>query len=408
MTAITPEAERLIDLLAERQVSPAAWPNADWERLIALAQRHSLAPILYARLHERGVAPPPKTLEQLRRMYLVGVTRNVRLFQELGKILRALQSANVPVIPLKGACLAEAVYSNVALRPMGDVDLLVKPHDMAHALEVLRILGYSSKHTFDPIAEQAISQHMPPISKPGGLTVEMHWTIVPPTYSTRFNADDLEQLWSHASAATIGGVSVLMFSPVDLLLHVCLHASVHHRFDGVGLRTYLDMAQVTRRYGDAIDWEQFTARANRWGIANGVRLALQLAGEWTNAAIPASVLGALEATPLDDATLTWVRHKILNGNSLALQSNVARFAGAARVRHQLAALRDAVFPSRLALAHMYPAPADSWRILGYYPIRFKDLWVNYGRTLWHVARRNHRLMTDARHEMHLRTYLGWQ
>lgn len=407
MTAITPEAERLIDLLADRAGSTDAWTDEEWGRLIALARRHNLAPVLYSRLHERGLIAPPKATEQLRLMYLASAARNVRLFQELGQILRALQTANIPVIPLKGACLAEAVYGNVALRPMSDVDLLVKTHDMAQALDVMRTLGYSSKHAFDPIAEQAILQHMPSLSKPGGVTVEMHWTIVSPIYGGGFNADELEQLWSDAGPATIGGVSVLILSPADLLLHLCLHASVHHGFEGAGLRNYLDLAQVSRRYGDTIDWEQFTVRANRWGIANGVRLVLQLAGEWTRMAIPVSVLEALEATPLDDATLTWVRHKILNGHAVALTSNVACFVGAARWTHRLNALCDTVFPSHLQMAHMYPAPADSWRILAYYPVRFRDLWVHYGRTLWRVVRRDRTFIAEARQEARLQDYLGW-
>ena len=72
------------------------------------------------------------------------------------------------------------------------------------------------------------------------------------------------------------------------------------------------------------------------------------------------------------------------------------------------ALRDAVFPSRLAMAHMYPAAADSWRIVGYYPVRFKDLWVRYSRTLWAVVRRDQTFTAEAHQEARLRAYLGWQ
>jgi hypothetical protein len=249
---------------------------------------------------------------------------------------------------------------------------------------------------------------MPPLSKPGGLTVEMHWTIVPPKYGAGFNADDLEQLWAHAKPATIGGVSALTLSAADLLLHLCVHASVHHEFEGAGLRNYLDIAQVSRRYGDTIEWEQFTARANRWGIANGVRLALQLAEEWTRMAIPAAVLEALEATPLDDATANWVRHKILNGHAVALNSNLACVVGAARWTHKLGVLRSVLFPSRTEMAREYSVSAGGWRILGYYPVRLKDLWVRYRRTLWQVARRDRIFISEARQEAHLREYLDGQ
>ena len=44
MTTIGPEVERLLALLAEREVSADAWTEADWDRVIAVARQHDLAP----------------------------------------------------------------------------------------------------------------------------------------------------------------------------------------------------------------------------------------------------------------------------------------------------------------------------------------------------------------------------
>jgi hypothetical protein len=407
MTENNPDAERLIALLAARDVATETLNEAEWECLIALAQRHNVAPVLYARLKKRGITLPPAIAEQLRQNYLVSATRNLHLFQELGKILRALQAADIPVIPLKGACLAEAVYGNIALRPMGDVDLLVKPDDLAKALAVLCTLGYVAANPFEIESVRQVSNHMPPLSKRGGVTLEIHWTIVNPRNNVHFDDNDLDQVWSRAMPVKIGGGQVLMLSPMDLLWHLCLHASVHHRFDGAGLRNYLDIALVIQQYGDAMDWTQFTACANQWGIANGVRLALQLTEEWTGVVIPSPVLAALQTALLDDATIDWVRHKILNGSSLALKSDVARFEGKARIADKVAAIRDVLFPSRTVMASKYHALADSWRILFYYPVRFKDLWMRYSQAMWQLLRRDRTLTTEARQEARLREYLGW-
>jgi len=51
--------------------------------------------------------------------------RNKRILQELGEILALFQPHNIPVIVLKGACLAHTVYQNIGLRVMLDLDLLV-------------------------------------------------------------------------------------------------------------------------------------------------------------------------------------------------------------------------------------------------------------------------------------------
>ena len=415
MTAINPAAARLISLLAARDFATETLTEAEWESVIDLAQQHNVAPVLYARLKKRGIMPPPTIAEQLRQIYIAAATRNVLMFHELGRILRALQAANITVIPLKGACLAEAVYGNIGLRTMVDVDVLVKPDDFAKASRVLR--AYTSEHSLEMEGARRATRpvfrhdtqtyHMPHVSIPGGLTVDMHWTIVDPHNHVNFAENELEQLWLRATPVTIGGIEVLMLSPVDLLLHLCSHASVHHGFADAGLRNYLDVALVIHRYGDVIDWEQLTARANRWGIANGVRLVLQLAEEWTGVVIPASALSSLTTAPPDDATIAWVRHKIWSGCSFELQSDVPRFAGKVRLVDKLGVLRDVLFPSRVVMARMYHVPEESWRILCYYPLRCKDLWMRYRQVMWKLLCRDKKLTTEALQEARLREYLGW-
>jgi hypothetical protein len=409
VTESNPDAGRLIALLREagRAVAAETFGEADWQRIVELAQKQSVAPMLYARLQERSITPTPAAAQQLRDIYLASIIRNTRLLHEVGNIFRALQAADIPVIPLKGACLAEAVYGNLALRQIGDVDLLVKPADLTKAWAVLRTLGYAAAHPFEIESVRQESQHMPQLTKRSGVTLEMHWTIVNPRYNVHFDNNDLDQLWSRASPVKIDGVQVLMLSPMDLLLHLCLHASVQHRFDGIGLRGFWDMALVIRRYGHEIDWEQFARRVNQWGIANGVHLALQLTEEWTGVVIPAPVMRSLLPATPDDATIGWVKHKIWNETSLAVKSNVACIAGKERIADKLAALRDGLFPSRTSMASMYHAPANSWRILCYYPVRFKDLWMRYSQAMWQLLWRDKTLTTEARQEARLREHLGW-
>ncbi|MBI1802159.1 MAG: nucleotidyltransferase family protein [Chloroflexi bacterium] len=380
---------------------------AEWDAVVAQARRHQSAPLLHHHLKRLGVALPGAAADALRRAYLQNAARNLGLYQELGKLLRLLRANDIPVIPLKGALLAKALYENIALRQIGDVDLLVKPADLAKALDGLRTLGYAPGYSFETEVERDRNQHLPRLFKRGELALELHWTIVNPRSNSRFADRDLDQLWSRAVPAIIAGVQVLTLSPEDLLWHLCQHASVQHRFDGAGLRDYWDIALVIRRCGNEINWEQFARHVNQFGIANGVHLALQLTEEWTGVAIPAPVLAALKAAPLDDAIMDWVRHKVLNGTSMVLKSDVARFGGKTRFADKLGVLRDVLFLSRIEMAEMYGPPANSWRILCYYPVRFKDLWMRHSQAMWQLLWHDKALTTEARQEAHLRDYLSW-
>jgi light-regulated signal transduction histidine kinase (bacteriophytochrome) len=90
------DAERLIALLSERASAPETLAEADWRRIVELAQEQGVAPMLYARLQTLGATLPAATAQQLREFYLACVMRNTWLFDEVGKILRALQAAGIP------------------------------------------------------------------------------------------------------------------------------------------------------------------------------------------------------------------------------------------------------------------------------------------------------------------------
>jgi hypothetical protein len=90
----------------------------------------------------------------------------------------------------------------------------------------------------------------------------------------------------------------------------------------------------------------------------------------------------------------------------AVQGNIARM-GMERIADKLAALYEALFPSRAAMALMYHAPATSWRILSYYPVRIKDLWMRYSRVMWQLLSGDKQLSSEVHREAHLRDYLGW-
>jgi len=406
LTEINPDVERLVVFLSGRIVAAEMLTEANWQHIVELAQKQGVAQMLYARLKECGVTPPQAAAQRLQEIYYLSIIRNTRMLHELRNILHALQAADIPVILLKGACLAEVVYGNIALRTMDDVDLLVKPADLARALDVLRTLGYVAAHPFEIESERHLLQHMPPLSKRGGVTLELHWTMVDPRHNLHFDDNDLEQVWSRATPVKIGDLQVLMPSPADLLWHLCLHASVQHYFNGIGLRGFWDIALVIRRYGQEIDWEQFTRRVNQWGMANGVYLALKLTEEWTDVVMPTSVMYSLMPTTLDDTISGWVRHKIWNETSPAIQGNLASIVGKKRLTDRLAALRDSLFPSRHRMASMYHLPEDSWRILCYYPLRFKDLCMRHSQVMWQLLRRDRTLIREVRQEARLREYVG--
>ncbi|HWS14839.1 MAG TPA: nucleotidyltransferase family protein, partial [Candidatus Methylomirabilis sp.] len=182
--------------------------GTDWEDLLRTSARHGVAPLLYHRLtnFHRSTPVPPEVIRQLRNSYLQNAGRNMRLYHEQAKVLGRLRQDGIPVIALKGLHLAEAVYGNIALRPMGDADLLVKPTDLSRVQDLLVEHGYtaSKEDTF------CAQEHLPPYRKAGSPSIEIHINIVGPPFSDRV---DVGKLFIRAQTCLIGGIEVGILRP---------------------------------------------------------------------------------------------------------------------------------------------------------------------------------------------------
>ena len=366
----------------------AALTYEEWQLLLSFTTQQHVGGLLYHRLKSRGweAALPEELLQALRQVYLRNAARNLGLYGELKRIVSVLHAGDIPVVVLKGAYLAGVVYGNLALREMVDIDLLVRKTNLARAAGELQEAGYRPARPFWIEAICATSHHLPRFTKPGAVAIEMHWTIAPPTSPITV---DLDGLWKRARPAVVKGIEVLTLCPEDLLLHLCLHTSFQHRF-AVGLRALCDISETVRYYRDAMDWEQVQLRSGQWGAGKCAYLTLRLARELVGADVPAGVLKALEPDDLDPGFVTWARDRLLTrrGSTLPLSSNLVHIWEADGMRDKVVNFLKFTFPSREAMATMYPASPSSKRIYLYYPVRLVDVLLRYTRTAWRLLRRD--------------------
>jgi hypothetical protein len=324
-------------------------------------------------------------LRTVRAEYFECAWRNNNLYSELSNILKILQRENIPVILLKGAHLARLVYSNIALRPMGDIDILVRKSDLLNAGRILQELGYSCCR--DNEAEFVKNcQHLPPMLKQDAPPVELHWTLESPT--TPFKID-VKGLWQRTRPASVAGVDTLTLSPEDLLLHLCLHTAVHHLYSN-GLRALCDIRETVQHYRDELDWDTVQNHACEWGVCNAVYLTLYLAKSLLGADVPGELLNKLQPEQETRQSLAEAERLIFNGSDgLKITNPQARKLFASKSALKAAALfLQRIFLPRQTMAQLYDLPPDSPRILLYYPVRLKDLLARHNRTVWKIWRRD--------------------
>ncbi len=359
----------------------AALALAEWQALLTLAMEQQVSVLLFHRLKALGLeqSAPPEALKALQEAYRRNAGKNLSLFGELRRIATALHAADIPVIVLKGAYLAGAVYSNLAVRELGDLDLLVHVGDLKRAAEILQAQGYCPTVPFDIDVEMTRLHQLPDFSKPDGARVELHWTITKPNTSFSIAPDEL---WERATSVRLVSADVLGLCAEDLLLHLCAHTSYHHYFE-FGLRPSCDISELIHRQGAMLSWPQVVARARRWRWERGVYVALRLAKELLGAAAPNDVLQALRPASFDETLIATARTQLFTDRQAAhtLSPNLVRMWGEIGLWGQTHEFWRSLFLPRSQMASIYAVPLDSPRLSLYYGVRLKDMLSTY----WRIA-----------------------
>lgn len=357
----------------------------DWSALCDLATAQQVAPLLYARLKERQLLEPvpPALATRLAGQHRASALRSLQIYHELAQIVALANELGVPLVVLKGVALAAPVYRNIALRPMGDLDLLLPEAQVVTLGAALSAKGYKPTDAEWPNA--VLPRHLPPLSREGApCLIELHWRLSTPDSS--FNIP-LDEIWSRLEPLELLGCRAQGLGSEDLLLHLCIHATYHHELIGVGVRFMCDLAQLLTVRGSDLNWPVLLERAARWRCERGLALALRLAYDLVGAPVPAGALAHTGADRIPADLLAAAHTQLFTSyrDGVTMPADLAQLAMTTKLGPRARALWRRVFVPRAALATQFQRSPHDPRLSLFYLVRFWLLLRRHGGTVAAMA-----------------------
>ncbi|HZX31005.1 MAG TPA: nucleotidyltransferase family protein, partial [Rhodocyclaceae bacterium] len=211
---------------------------------------------------------------------------------------------------------------------------------------------------------------LPPLVGPGGIALELHHRLTPPDlpHFRRFE----ERLWSRRIGKAVGGMEVQFPRAEDMLLHLCIHATLDHQLD-VGPLALMDITTLVET--ESLDWDDFLRCVGEGHWGRCVLPPLFLAERHFGAKIPQTVIDALG---VGEGPGDWVgdAEYLLFSDSRdhkVLDYGVQEMLYSPKRSERLARLVGAAFPPRTVIARHFPVRSDSVLAYLYYPLRWYRL-----------------------------------
>ncbi len=247
----------------------------DWTYLLALANRHGVAPLLRQVLSASPAGwAPEEVMAELQRSHFLTAARAMMLIEEQRKVLALLAEHEIPVIPYKGVFLAEQLYGDASLRPTEDIDLIVHPEDVMRAKDLLvERRGYAPDFKFHSAQQEQLYieqlHHYGLAQAQSRIRVEIHWELAQKGYGF---AVDWPGIWQRAEPIVWHDVPVRQLASEDLFVLLAIHGGKHQ---WQALRWLADEVALVRQTPN-LDWALIDERARSWRCERAVQLVCSL------------------------------------------------------------------------------------------------------------------------------------
>jgi hypothetical protein len=235
---------------ANRPVKPPSISEPDWDDVVRATIRHRVHVLLAPHLSELGVPEPTAgRLSQAHRRTFQSGMAEVR---DTVAVSTFLDDAGIDHLIVKGAAFSWTVGELPAQRGGGDVDVWVRPFDVARAERLAREHGWQRRPSAERLPEpgdgwrwrtflRLTYEHA--LDHPELTTLDLHWRLARHQPELGF---DFADAWERSVAVPVLGPAARTLCPDDAFVHIAQHG---RKEAWPTLRHLVDVARIAETIG---------------------------------------------------------------------------------------------------------------------------------------------------------------
>lgn len=244
-----------------------------WNNLIALALKNNSLPLFLTKIkkHAKGSEFPESIALKLQHSLSKIIKNDLHRRSVLNEIAKIFDNEGILFILLKGADIQHRLYDEPFLRPMIDLDLLVKGDNIAKAQNILLKKGGKSITISESEFIDSLKHHASPIIY-NNTTIELHRSLTDDYDTISFNETDI---WQNCTTQTIDGHDYNVMKPELLLVYLCFHAFSTFRGGAIKLIWYYDIFRCFEKYSNSINLSLLHEIVKKSGTSAAIALSLK-------------------------------------------------------------------------------------------------------------------------------------
>ena len=246
----------------------------------------SLLPLAAYNLQAQSVSDGP--VGRLRGVLRQSWYKNQLRLADMAAALTALAQAGIRSLVIGDAALAARIYARPGLRPIGQLDLLVRPADASAAHRALALAGWEPAYGGCILARQMAIRPFSLLNHAQRQPLRLNWRM----FATDPEAVGDSTVWDTAMPTYVGGAPAHTPDAAHLLLHACTAGAV--RPGPLALIWLADAATLLCHWSGELDAS---------GAFTGARLAL-LTAALGNLRLVQDIAG-VPILPAPLASLAW-------------------------------------------------------------------------------------------------------